>query len=76
MKRILSVIWSFVSSLIFGKGPGIINPDGPHVVRTYVETKGNQKFLVTVYSDGSMSRTAYNENDPTDVGGFIDGLGR
>lgn len=60
---------------LFGKGPGPISSDGPKVMTTWVETVGGKKYKVTSYSDGTTKKEPYDASDPSDIDGFIDGLG-
>lgn len=68
IKKIFNII-KWVKGLFGGSTKPPITA-GPVVVKVEIEGR----FKVIYWSDGRVERVEYNENDPTDVGAFLNNI--
>ena len=72
-------IWEFIVGFIglFSGKTTVIDTD-PVVMETWVESTGSGVYLVNKYSDGTIKKEPWNadDDDPTDVGGFLDSVNK
>lgn len=72
----LKGIFSFIGKILslFRKKPPVT--PGRFLVSTRIETIDGKKIQITTYSDGTTERKEINDDDPTNVGSFINNLPR